>query len=69
MLGLLGLFGLPATHRPVVSVLVFAATLAERDTLVSAEDEVVVADAAFHARLSAGAAGAGRVLAAGLGAR
>lgn len=55
-------------HRPILSVPISTATLAERNTFVSTEDETRVTDASLHAGLVAGATVACRLLTAGLGA-
>lgn len=56
------------TYRPVVPACVCASTLAEWDAFVSTEDEAGVANAPLHTGPVARAAGACRVLTAGLGA-
>lgn len=56
------------TYGSVLSILVRAATLTQRDALVPAEDQTVVADTALHAGQVAGVSGALGLLATGLGA-
>lgn len=56
------------TYRPILSVPISTATLAERNTFVSTEDKTRVTDASLHAGLVAGATVACRLLTAGLGA-